>query len=192
MADMTRVEQVARLAELRGRVQSDLTEAEREERDALATTLAGTPSPVMPGQPVVPPVAKPLTETEEARLAALRALPPNPEAGPKTRTPEEEVELKRLADAEAAAKEAAAAPRPVPTDRERLAALKSMTPHPASVPRVATVRSEGEEIEFRRLTEKVAREDRLDELRKMATRNPEQAAEMAALVADGVGERRVA
>lgn len=131
---------------------------------------------------------KPLTEDEAKRLAELRAKARNPDApAPNTRTPEEEAELARLEAADKAAADAAAAEaaRPViePTARERLAELDGKAANP-SVIDPAKVRSEGEEVEYGRLRERVAKEDRLAELRKMTARTPEQDAEIVALEAE--------
>ena len=159
--------------------------AQASRSPAEITELAALRARVEPGYSA-PSGAKPLSDADVARLAELRSMQPDPGSLPgRPRTPAEEAELVKLADAEAAAEAARTAKAPAPTPRERLAALKAKSPHPAFVPIAANIRNEGEEVEFRRLSETIANEDRLAELRKMARRTPEQEAEMVALVDAG-------
>ncbi len=65
-------------------------------------------------------------------------------------------------------------------ERARLGELKAKSPYPPTVP-TPTVRTEGEEIEFRRLTERVEHEERLAALRAQPKRSHDDLDEMLAL-----------
>lgn len=126
----------------------------------------------VPHEQTTNPRPSPLAAKDRARFEELRSKEPNPNVlPPNVRTEDEEMEFRKLSklvsDAERQAALEAARPETRPSPKQRLDELKGKGNL-----------GEGETIEVRRLEEILSDEKRIEELKKMPKRVPEEEAEL--------------
>lgn len=136
--------------------------------DRPQDTVRAAPAPLVP-RPATPP----LSPKDRERFEELRAKEPNPNVlPPNVRTEDEEHEFrdlsKRVSDADRQAAAEAARPMARLSPQQRLDALKGKGQN----------LGEGETIERARIEELLRDEDRVEELKGMDKRVPEEDAEL--------------